>query len=195
MVSNIEWSYHAFQRNKKEYDVCGDSFFIGEFQQRLVCVVADGLGSGPNAHDSAERVTQAVSTYGATLSLQQLMHKCNDVLRMQRGAVASIMYIDFEQQTLQYCGVGNISCYFIHDNKVSYPKPHYGYLAGKRIEPFVETISFTVGDRCFLHSDGIEVNEITQLIDDTMWQALEHDDTEQYLTYKDDDLTYVMLNF
>lgn len=194
MVSKIKWSYHVFQRNKKEYDVCGDGFFIGEFGERIVCVVTDGLGSGPNAHESAKLVTQAVEQYSETLSIQDMMHRCNEALRMQQGAVASILYIDSTRQQIHYCGVGNISCYLIHENNVSYPKPHYGYLAGKRINPFVETFSFTKGDRCFLHSDGIEVNDVKQLVDCTTWQALRQDDTEQYLTYKDDDLTYVMLN-
>lgn len=194
MVYNINFSYHIFQRNHQQYDVCGDSYFVDQREDYAICVVADGLGSGPHAHDSAQIVTNVVQTYGHQ-PLDQLMLLCNERLKLKRGAVASVMRIHFARQEIQYCGIGNITCYVIHHDTIKRPRTHYGYLAGKTIRPFVETFKFTNGDRCFMHSDGIDVIDAATLLNADAWQALENDETDHYLLRKNDDQTYVMLQF
>lgn len=194
MVYNINFSYHIFQRNKQKYDVCGDSCFIGNNDTCAICVVADGLGSGPNAHDSAQIVTSIVEQH-CDMRLDQLMLKCNDALKLKRGAVASIIRCHFDDGEMQYCGIGNISCYLMQNGHIRYPRPHYGYLAGKQIEPFVEVFPIQEGDKCMIHSDGIEMNDVSLLTKEKTWQALICDKADDVLTYKNDDQTYAIMQF
>jgi negative regulator of sigma-B (phosphoserine phosphatase) len=96
----------GFSRPFKGLNICGDSFVIEERDGTFLAAVIDGLGHG---YDSWVAATAAVEVLRGNpeLSVDGLMRRCHQELKVTRGAAIGILKIDSTGYG-EFCGVGNI---------------------------------------------------------------------------------------
>ena len=93
---------------KSDQPVCGDGWAVSQSPQRYRLMVADGIGHGPAA---AQAVESAITVFHQRVaaSLSDVLGAIHLALRATRGAVVAVAEIRPAEQSLSYCGVGNIS--------------------------------------------------------------------------------------
>ena len=91
---------------------CGDGWACEFLPDRYLLVLVDGLGHGPGAAAAAERAVASVRQQ-RTETPAAIVQGAHNALRATRGAALAVAEIDMAQQTLRYCGVGNISATLI----------------------------------------------------------------------------------
>ena len=108
----------AVHASKTGEDICGDAWSWRVRRQRLVVMVADGLGHGLYAHDAA---TAAIDTFRAVHehSPARIVEDTHAALRATRGAAVAVLSADFDHRILRYCGLGNISTTILHASRQS----------------------------------------------------------------------------
>ncbi|HET7626923.1 MAG TPA: SpoIIE family protein phosphatase [Bacillales bacterium] len=145
----------AFQLAKQGETQCGDSYYMMETNDYFLCMLADGLGSGPDAKKASQKAVSIVRE-NPDDDVETLVEKCNCGLRNERGAVLSVFKIDFHKGLLEFSGVGNIRFVFYPPNeKAVYPIPKIGFLSGKRFSARVQTFSFPKHSSFVIYSDGL----------------------------------------
>ncbi len=100
-------SFGVVQRPKAGNSVCGDTYVVVEEGPRVVVGVVDGLGSGCEARAAAELATAAVRRHHAE-PVSQILHRCDEALRLTRGAAVGLVVLYPDERRLQYAGVGNV---------------------------------------------------------------------------------------
>lgn len=144
------------QITKPGNTVCGDSHIVIQSQDYAICAVIDGLGSGKGAHNSAEKAVQAIRDY-QTETPVEILERCNQSLSNERGAVITLLYIDYVNNTLTYSNYGNIGFVLHHpDGAVVQPMPKRGYLCGRVQKLTSEQYDYKPGTAFLLYSDGVE---------------------------------------
>lgn len=155
---------YIYQAAKLGNEASGDVYYVHTEEDYCLFAIADGLGSGPAARQSAE-VIPTVLKENHHESLDELLSRCNTYMIQKRGAVAGIVKIDYKQKTIQYSCVGNVRFYILQDGqKMIYPLPVMGYLSGKRQKLKTQEYAYRPGDIFFLHSDGIELRSAKTLL-------------------------------
>lgn len=153
--------YHQAKRGNHE---SGDAYFTHAEADYFIFAIADGLGNGPVARQSAEIIPNMLSNYHAE-SIDELLNRCNEYMIQKRGAAVAIVKVDFINKTIEYSCVGNVRFYI--SRKVGgmvYPLPVRGYLAGRPLKLNTQSYNYDPGDRFFLHSDGVEVNSPASIL-------------------------------
>ncbi|MFD2617341.1 protein phosphatase 2C domain-containing protein [Terrilactibacillus laevilacticus] len=186
----------ALQKSKHNNPFCGDSYYIKETDHFLLCVLADGLGSGQGANEAAERVTNtAKKLYDQPIDL--IMERINDALVNYRGAVVSIFKILFKEKKVSYCGIGNIKL-SIHpiEGKPIIPIPQQGFLTGRPIHCQVQTFVYPSLALFVMHSDGVvfrsnRVSDIKSLYRMLIEEEVERS-FETFSERYDDDMTLLI---
>lgn len=146
---------YTFQANKEGNNYCGDAFFYHSDEKEFFAIVADGLGSGMYANQSAQAVIEAAKA-NYHQDVKAIMNACNQALINLRGAAVSVIKIDYEKKELTYCGVGNVRFYFLqNDGSMINPLPVYGYLSGKYQSFVIRTYKYETPSRFFVHTDGL----------------------------------------
>ncbi len=89
-------------------EVSGDTWASAEYDNRHLLLVADGLGHGPLA---AKASLEAVRVFRENIhrSPKEILEAAHPALRSTRGATVAIAAIDFENQVVQFAGIGNIA--------------------------------------------------------------------------------------
>ncbi|WP_100330101.1 PP2C family serine/threonine-protein phosphatase [Bacillus xiapuensis] len=155
---------YATQTAKNNNFLCGDSYFIHETEDYLICVLADGLGSGEFAYESAAAVTKVVEDNHQE-TVDCLMSLSNDVLQQKRGAAVAIFKADFKRQEFEYSCVGNIRFYlYTEDGKLTYPLPVTGYLSGRPQVYRTRRFAYETNCKFLLHSDGVQLLNVKSLL-------------------------------
>ncbi|ARK21384.1 phosphoserine phosphatase [Sporosarcina sp. P26b] len=148
---------YIYQQSKKGNKDSGDAYYIHSEEDYFICAIADGLGSGTEAKESAEIIPQVLKLYHHE-SPDDLLHRCNKKMLHKRGAAVGIVKVYFEQQTLEYSCVGNIRIYILQSSgQMIYPLPVMGYLSGRPQSPRTQRYPYNKNDRFFLHSDGVNL--------------------------------------
>ena len=106
----------AIQACKPGEDVCGDAWTWRLRAQRMVLMIADGLGHGVQAHDAAVAAVD-VFTRGHEFPPVRIVEDAHAALRATRGAALAVLSVDFDYRTVRYCGVGNISTTIVQSTK------------------------------------------------------------------------------
>ncbi|WP_255723669.1 PP2C family serine/threonine-protein phosphatase [Sporosarcina sp. ACRSL] len=136
----------------------GDTYFIHSEEDYFICAIADGLGNGLIARQSAEVIPHVLAQYHHE-SLDEQLSRCNEHMVQKRGAAVAIVRVNYEEGTIEYSCVGNVRLYILHGcNKMIYPLPVMGYLSGRPQKMNTQIYKYEVGDLFFLHSDGITLN-------------------------------------
>ncbi|MCM3734015.1 protein phosphatase 2C domain-containing protein [Fictibacillus nanhaiensis] len=161
MIEHYQYSrasVSSYQKPKKGNDLCGDSFYVKETENYLICAVADGLGSGKMAKEASGAATDIIDRNHQE-TVEQLMHLCNDGLRYTRGAVIAIVKVDYKNQTASYSGVGNIRFMISAERqRAVHPLPKVGFLVGKPERFKVQDFKFEKDLTFMLYSDGMDIH-------------------------------------
>ncbi|MCR2822638.1 PP2C family serine/threonine-protein phosphatase [Lederbergia panacisoli] len=150
---------HAFQTAKESNVLCGDSFYLTLTEDYVLCVLADGLGSGKYAHEASQAVVSVVRS-NPEESVNTLMDFCNKVLLKKRGAAVAIFKVDFKRKEFEYSCVGNIRFYmYPPEGKLIYPMPVTGYLSGRPQKYRTQKYAYESKSKFLIHTDGfVNVN-------------------------------------
>jgi anti-sigma regulatory factor (Ser/Thr protein kinase) len=114
------WANNLFKKENFEFlelggiclpikgeSVSGDNWAVAKSGDRSLILVVDGLGHGPMAAAAASvavRVFRQVHH-----SLKEMVQAMHEAMRQTRGAALAVAQIDWQSQTVQYVGIGNIS--------------------------------------------------------------------------------------
>lgn len=135
--------------------VCGDAWTFHHAADRMVVMLADGLGHG---RDAAEAAEEAIAAFRKRQDLApaEILGCVHDALRKTRGAVAAIAEIRPGEGTLTYAGVGNISAVVLAGGATRSLVSHSGTLGmvTSRIQEF--RVEWPQGAVLVLHSDGLQ---------------------------------------
>lgn len=148
----------AFQKAKAGNETCGDSYLVLETKDYFVCGIADGLGSGEFASESAE-IAISILKRSHHFPVDKMMDKVNEGLKGKRGAVLAVFKFEYKNNQLFYCGIGNINLIIYSESgAIVRPLSYGGYLAGKPQTYHVKIIN--VKESCYFHmySDGVNLS-------------------------------------
>jgi anti-sigma regulatory factor (Ser/Thr protein kinase) len=135
--------------------LCGDAWTVRRIGDRVVILVADGLGHGELASAAA---TEAVRIFGerAHVPAEQLMAEIHAALRPTRGAAVGIATIQAAADRLGFVGVGNISG-SIHRGEETRSLVSHAGIVGHQCHKIQEfSYPWTAGSTLVLHSDGLQ---------------------------------------
>ena len=88
--------------------IVGDAWAVMNRQRITLLLVSDGLGHGPLASEASR---QAVRTFreSAHIRPEEMLREIHGELRWTRGAAAAVAAIDWDEGSVRFAGVGNIS--------------------------------------------------------------------------------------
>lgn len=130
----------------------GDSWSISG-DGRTFCVV-DGLGHGMLAADAA-KVAIEIFTKHSDASPAAVLERMHAAMRSTRGAAAAVAQINRDGNTLDFAGIGNISCVLLSNEKRQNLVSHNGTLGHqlRRVQQF--SYPYNRRDLLLMHSDGL----------------------------------------
>jgi anti-sigma regulatory factor (Ser/Thr protein kinase) len=135
-------------------EISGDAWATAQDSGRTLLLVADGLGHGPQA---AQASREAVRIFRANLgkSPKEIVEAAHTALRSTRGAALAIAEVDFEQLTVRFAGVGNISGTILAQEKTNSLVSYNGTVGHevRKIQEFV--YPWPKGGLLVMHSDGL----------------------------------------
>jgi anti-sigma regulatory factor (Ser/Thr protein kinase) len=133
---------------------CGDGWGCELLADRCILVLVDGLGHGTGAAVAAELAIASVRQHRAKAPAAMVQY-AHDALRATRGAALAVAEIDFTQQSLRYCGIGNISASIITGDNLRHLVSYNG-TAGHEARKIVEfTYPWSLNALLIMHSDGL----------------------------------------
>lgn len=130
----------------------GDSWTVSE--DGLTFMVVDGLGHGMLAADAAQAAVSVFNKHQDT-SPANIVERMHAALRATRGAAAAVAQIRPEAGTVDFAGIGNISCMLLGNGSNRSLVSHNGTLGHqvRRVQQF--SYPFQKGDLLLMHSDGL----------------------------------------
>ncbi len=133
--------------------ICGDTFATVTRKDCTLVVLADGLGHGPEAAAASQAFCELVRTADSGLP-ERIFAESEQALSKTRGAVASMIRIDNNRQTVTFIGVGNVEMRAV-SREPMHPITSPGILGRKvrKLRPMV--YSAHPGDLFVLFTDGI----------------------------------------
>ena len=182
---------YVYQEAKFGNQESGDAYFAHAEENYFIFAIADGLGNGPIARQSAEIIPSVLKEHHGE-SLDELLSRCNEYMVQKRGAAVAIVKIDYLRNTIQYSCIGNVRFYMLQGGeKMIYPLPVMGYLSGKPQKPKTQEYPYLSGDLFILHSDGVTPRSPKSLLKESL------DPYELYrnvvkLVKHDDDATFIV---
>lgn len=187
-TENVE--VYVYQEAKSGNKESGDTYFVHSEDDYFIFAIADGLGNGPIARQSAEIIPSVLKEHHNE-SLDELLSRCNEYMIQKRGAAVAIVKIDFNQKTVQYSCVGNVRFYMLQGGeKMIYPLPVMGYLSGKPQRLRTQEYPYQLGDVFFLHSDGVTLRSPKSLLKESTGPYEIYKTVMQSIKY-DDDVTFI----
>lgn len=87
--------------------VSGDQALCLASDERLLLLVADGLGHGPEARAAADRAVDAVAAEPGGDPVR-LLERCDAAVSGSRGAAVTIVAVDFAGRLVCHAGAGNV---------------------------------------------------------------------------------------
>lgn len=139
---------------KKGEQVCGDSYATRQTPSRALFLVADGLGHGPDAAAASQLACQTFSQY-KHLPLANIIKEIDNALYKTRGAAIAIAEIDFNEKSLRYAGLGNVTGILYHQNSIRHLMTREG-IAGLGYNNLQELVyPWHPEALLIIHSDGL----------------------------------------
>lgn len=142
------------QRAKAGESMCGDAWDLVDRGERVVIVLADGLGHGPEARAAADRAIEAVRAEAGG-SLTEMLAAAHDASGRTRGCVLSIAEFDLECELLRYCAIGNSGGRVLTPAGCRVLPSQPGIVGRSWRNPTIQDWPFGDGDLAVLHSDGL----------------------------------------
>lgn len=142
----------GYSRPYKGLSICGDSFVIELREGSMLAAVVDGLGHGYESSVAAELASEVIRAH-AELSVDAILRRCHEELRITRGAAVGVFKVDAEGAG-EFCGIGNIEVQALNG-----AAPSVFCLAGivghNMRSSKVMRVSMKSGDVYCLMSDGV----------------------------------------
>jgi anti-sigma regulatory factor (Ser/Thr protein kinase) len=140
---------------KPGQEVCGDDAGSEEKDGRTTCVVADGLGHGPDAAE-ASRAALRVFRAHAGEAPGELLQRMHEALRPTRGAAVAVVRIDARTGIVRCAGVGNIAGSVVAPDGASRSLVSHNGIVGHEMRKVQEfEVPWPSGAVLVMHSDGI----------------------------------------
>lgn len=145
----------------------GDAFVVRSWDDRLLVGVIDGVGHGDLAHAAAQAARRYVETH-YDQPLAAVMHGTDLACRGTRGVVMGLARLDWDQQSVEYCAIGNIEARLLGSASSRGFIVRRGILgvnapaARATVHPWDPTSTL------ILHSDGIMSHWEGQIADDDL---------------------------
>lgn len=153
----------VYQKEKPGSPFCGDRYFYEETESGFICALADGLGTGEFAEESAEIVIDIIKN-NPEATPNEIMITCNKQLHGKRGVVLGILKLDFITNIYTVSTIGNIGIVFIHNKKKQHHIPTGGYLAGTKKKFKVEHGQLKDDMHFIMYSDGVSDADLNPCI-------------------------------
>lgn len=153
------FQYSVHHTSKKPNTPSGDCYFVKSYGDTALISIADGLGSGPDARDAAQKMIDEIEKRAeAGNTPLSLLQEGNRSLHGSRGSVVGIAMIDNRNQQVAYAGIGNITCLVVtRERKKQYLISNPGFLNGRPFRAIERYLPFYPDDTIVLFSDGIEL--------------------------------------
>jgi negative regulator of sigma-B (phosphoserine phosphatase) len=146
----------VFEQAKQGNACSGDAHTVIHRTDYAVCAVIDGLGSGEGALQSATAALGVIEAHHHK-SVEQMVELCNGALSNQRGAVLTVIKVDYKRQEVRYCNFGNVGfIMYLPDGRTIQPIPARGYLSGKKRQLDESSFPYIKGSVFLLYSDGVK---------------------------------------
>lgn len=155
--SKLKLDIGAVRVSYKGDPLCGDAWVFGVHKSTVTLLAADGLGHGEFANEASEGAVNALLKEASLVRPSVLLRNLHQSIRKTRGAVIGIGQISLADNTLTYCGVGNIGGKIIQTdtskNLLSY-NGTVGYIIPNHMNDHV----FDWGAQTVfvMHSDGVK---------------------------------------
>src|SRR5215510_5971922 len=149
--------------------VCGDGWAVALVEERLVVLLADGAGHGPEAHRAAMRAIEILREKAT--APEEVLQRIHGALGATRGAAVAVARVEPEANggNINFVGVGNISAALIDGTHVRRMVSLNG-TAG-HVAPRIRAFQYAYRDAptVILHSDGLtsrwDLSEYPGLVD------------------------------
>jgi anti-sigma regulatory factor (Ser/Thr protein kinase) len=146
----------AVRVNAPGEQVCGDEWSAHLRDERLVVMLADGLGHGLAAHDAARA---ACTTFERVheRTPAEIVEEVHIALKGTRGAAVTVLAADLERGIARSCGLGNIAgTILLPGGDRRHSLVSLSGTAG-HVMPRVQEFqySFPAGSALVMHSDGM----------------------------------------
>ncbi|CAM3216338.1 PP2C family serine/threonine-protein phosphatase [Filibacter tadaridae] len=156
-ILNDHVEAYVFQEAKYGNRESGDVYYTRSEEDYFLFAIADGLGNGPIARQSAQIIPKVLDEHHHE-TIDELLSRCNEYMVQKRGAAVAIVKVYYNKKTIQYSCVGNVRFYMLQDrSKMIYPLPVMGYLSGRPQKMKTQEYGYQKGDLFLLHSDGVVV--------------------------------------
>jgi anti-sigma regulatory factor (Ser/Thr protein kinase) len=136
--------------------VCGDGWAVAPVEERLVVLLADGSGHGPEAHRAAMRAVEILREK-PNVAPEEVVRRVHGALGGTRGAAVAVARLEPEANggNVNFVGVGNISAALIDSTDVRRMVSLNG-TAG-HVAPRIRAFQYPYRDAptVILHSDGL----------------------------------------
>jgi anti-sigma regulatory factor (Ser/Thr protein kinase) len=161
-------NFSALSVNYPGERVCGDGYYIKYSPKGFQIFVGDGLGHGSNANEAVQLAVKAFEQSKATESTI-ILREIHDAVKKSRGLVATIAAVDYNAQTWNICGIGNINTRIYNgmENKTYTP---YNGILGHNIPRTLNstTVPYQKHQIIIMHSDGLRtrwnLNDLVSII-------------------------------
>lgn len=154
----------GFKKPKDGNIESGDDYLVIEESDYCLCVMVDGLGSGKGARQAALAIVQEVNNHHEE-SLLEIMNRCNEAVRYQRGAVMSLFKYFYRTKKVEYSSVGNVRLVFIFpDGTLIRPIPVPGYLSGRTQTFKIQSFQLKDNVKFLFYSDGLQAPQLIKEI-------------------------------
>jgi len=154
-VQKVDPDFHVVCTAMHGETVSGDCWSVSE--DGLTFLVVDGLGHGILASEAA-RAAVNLFQKNQSSSPPVLMEKLHAGLRATRGAAGAVAKILPESRTIEFAGVGNITCMLLNHSGTQNLVSHNGTLGHqtRRVQQF--TYRYQPRDLLLMQSDGVRTH-------------------------------------
>ena len=138
----------------------GDRYVFQPCAHGVLIAAVDGMGHGAEAAAAAKTATATLEAH-ADESPIALLLRCHEELKGTRGAVITTAFIDLDDHTLTWLGVGNVEAMLFHGGHHAISKPERALLRngilGYRLPSIrAEVLPLKPLDTLVIVTDGIE---------------------------------------
>lgn len=185
---------YFFQRAKHLQYHCGDQVFLKEDATGFLCAIVDGLGSGKEAEKAAKAVVEVIGANSTLPNISDIVALANEALVGLRGAAIAIWRGDWDEQTITYCGIGNIRFYLLGtDDALIFPISSTGFLSGRKQKIRTQQFHYKPGSKFLMHSDGLTLAGVKRyLVTSSSVEATGHCIEGSVIDIPEDDVTFLV---
>lgn len=152
----------VYQQRKNGESYCGDSYYYQKMENKFICVLVDGLGSGKFAAESSQAVIE-IFRENIHKSNDELMKIMNKQLVGKRGVVLGILEIDFNSNIYTFSSIGNVGMMIVFKDKRKRRNiPNAGYIASHPCKFKVLQESLENEMNFIMFSDGVTDTELSK---------------------------------